>query len=77
MKAICVDATNSNILQEGTEYYVFPHGASAFYVSKFNSSQAHSGVFQRIRFEITEEEKSADEMSHPVQLDIFQFFDDK
>ncbi|MFC4403299.1 hypothetical protein [Gracilibacillus xinjiangensis] len=87
MRAICKDATNSTVLQEGMQYFVFPHGPDAFYVSKFNSEESHTGAYQRDRFEVVEEVEKIQEKDiaardnskktfHWEQMDLFDFLPD-
>ncbi|GAB2558316.1 hypothetical protein [Gracilibacillus alcaliphilus] len=70
MKGVCIDTTNSNVLQEGMTYYVFPHGPYAFYVSKFENVASHTGAFSRDRFEVIEQEETSNES---IQMNLFDF----
>ncbi|MCP3026632.1 hypothetical protein [Halobacillus sp. A5] len=54
MKAICLDAAGSAELVQGNEYFVFPSGGSAYYVSRFDRGGSHFGCFQAGRFELME-----------------------
>lgn len=55
MKAKCVDASQSWMLETGKEYFVLPNGPKAFYVSKFDKlPENHFGSFSKDRFEVLE-----------------------
>jgi hypothetical protein len=47
---------NSEILQEGKKYYLFPNGEQHYYVSPFPNEGAHTGCYQASRFELVEDE---------------------
>ncbi|MGP4063042.1 hypothetical protein [Halobacillus sp. H74] len=66
MKAKCINASGSMVLEEGREYFVFPAGAS-YYVSRFDNESSHMGCFQSKRFQVLEEVDS----SHTEQLSLF------
>lgn len=59
MRGVCIKADNSQVLEAGRVYYLFPVGPSHFYVSKFNKKEAHCGAFHAERFQILEDEKKA------------------
>lgn len=50
MKVVCIDDSNSEILVQGREYFIFPEGSVACYVSKFNNRNAHFGCYSAARF---------------------------
>lgn len=49
-------AGNSEVLQEGKKYYLFPNGERHYYVSPFPNQGAHTGCYQASYFELVEEE---------------------
>lgn len=54
MKGICIDAGNATTLEVGKEYYLFEHGPSNYYVSRFNNKNSHFGSYQRSFFKTIE-----------------------
>lgn len=52
MRAVCIDAGDSAVLQVGETYHVFFNGSSHLYVSKFDNEKAHFGCFQVTQFGI-------------------------
>ncbi|MFA1820571.1 hypothetical protein ACDX78_10370 [Virgibacillus oceani] len=87
MEAICIDATNSDVLKEGDQYFVFPHGISSFYISKFDNVKSHTGAFQRGRFELIKKQEIIDETEAEqivqeekfddyTQMEIFEFLNE-
>lgn len=55
MQGICVEASNTTNLVVGETYYLFPHGGSAYYVSRFLIEGSHFGAYQKRYFEIVRE----------------------
>lgn len=51
----CVEATNTTNLVVGETYYLFPHGGSAYYVSRFPRKGSHIGAYQKHYFELVDE----------------------
>ncbi|MFS0749540.1 hypothetical protein [Oceanobacillus sp. 1P07AA] len=75
MEAVCIDATNSNVLQEGVHYFVFPHGETSFYVSKLNKKSSHTGSYSKDRFKVVEVQQEIPEpekVEEYVQMDLFE-----
>lgn len=72
MKGICVDSTNSAVLEVSREYFLFPNGPNAYYVSKFDRETAHFGCFQAKRFEVLEMEEGPSEPNNKVPDDIVE-----
>ena len=52
----CINKGNSVNLEEGVLYYLFEHGPNHYYVSRFKNKGASMGAYQRIYFEIVEDE---------------------
>lgn len=52
----CIDAGNTGNLEVGTVYYLFEHGTTSYYVSRFNRPGSHMGGYQKSKFEIVDEE---------------------
>ncbi|WP_153465074.1 hypothetical protein [Sediminibacillus terrae] len=75
MKGICVDPSQSALLEENKEYFIFPNGATAFYVSKFNRKGAHFGCFQADRFEVIAEDSTVEKAANepPDKVDSITF----
>jgi len=51
LTGICVDASMSTNLMVGKKYYLFEHGAHAFYVSRFPKEMTHFGAYSKSRFD--------------------------
>lgn len=56
MQGKCIQAPEKSNLVEGEIYYLFPHGSSAFEVSRFPHAGSHFGTYQKSRFEIIAED---------------------
>lgn len=56
MKGICKDNGPSINLEQGKEYFLFPHGSTHFYVSKFDNPGAFFGIYEQRFFEIIEDD---------------------
>lgn len=54
MQGRCVLAPDKSNLVEGEIYYLFPHGGSAYNVSRFPHPGAHFGTYQKSRFELVD-----------------------
>lgn len=54
MQGICIQATNSSNLKKGEKYYLFPHGRTAYFVSRFPTEGSHFGAYQKHYFEVLE-----------------------
>jgi hypothetical protein len=50
----CIDANTCTNLKVGEVYYLFPHGGSAYEVSRFPYVGSHVGTYQKCRFELVE-----------------------
>lgn len=73
MKGICKNAEGTELLTEGTTYYLFPNGDSHVYASRFDNQDAHFGCFQTELFEEvnTAEETEPPPLREPLELDTY------
>ncbi|MCT6684625.1 MULTISPECIES: hypothetical protein [Bacillus amyloliquefaciens group] len=55
-------------LDRGICYYLFPLGESHFYVSKFNSVNAHVGAYRQSLFTVTEHLEDVPDMDTSIPL---------
>ncbi|WP_431810829.1 hypothetical protein [Lysinibacillus capsici] len=62
MQGKCIQAPEKSNLVEGEIYYLFPHGSSAFEVSRFPHTGSHFGTYQKSRFEIVAEDVTVTEI---------------
>ncbi|MFI8709847.1 hypothetical protein ACIGHG_22975 [Bacillus sp. NPDC077411] len=56
IKAKCIGANYSPVLQQGEEYFVFPAKQNFYYVSRFNNINAHFGCYPKERFQLIEKD---------------------
>lgn len=72
LKGICSDAGQTNVLIQGTTYFLFPAGPSHFYVSKFPSINSHRGCFRKSLFDDLEEFIPESEENAPLELNLVE-----
>ncbi|WP_197232102.1 hypothetical protein [Lysinibacillus sphaericus] len=65
MQGKCNVPNGSANLKFGGVYYLFPHGGSAYEVSRFPRLGSHFGVYQKSRFEIITTKGSSTEPKKP------------
>lgn len=70
MIGVCTESGATLTLIPGQKYYLFPNGPNHFYVSKFNSKDAHFGCYRSNYFEIAEESVTEEHTTFE-QLSLF------
>lgn len=56
LQGVCVDRGQTEVLEKGKTYYLFPNGDNHYYVSNFPNEHAHKGCFHSKYFQILEQE---------------------
>ncbi|MFD2924195.1 hypothetical protein [Halobacillus naozhouensis] len=69
MKALCLDSSGTTTLDQGRDYYVFPGGPGAYYVSKVERQTAHMGCYQADRFEVVEDQVDITKSKAPPTIE--------
>lgn len=61
IRGVYKGSANSIVLQPGQKYYLFPHGNTHYYVSRFPNEGAHTGCFSKELFDVIEDEEEKEE----------------
>jgi hypothetical protein len=70
IQGICVDTSQTTVLEKGRKYFLFPNGPQHYYVSIFPNPHAHKGCFEASLFQIVKEEEWPQEpIAKPIHLD--------
>ncbi|WP_078379137.1 hypothetical protein [Sutcliffiella halmapala] len=56
LQGICVNPVNTEVINKGEKYFLFPNGPDHYYVSKFPNPGAHRGCFLAESFEVIDNE---------------------
>lgn len=56
LQGICVNPLNTEVLNKGERYFLFPNGPHHYYVSRFPNPGAHRGCFLAESFELIDNE---------------------
>lgn len=57
LQGVCIDNSQTTVLEKGKSYFLFPNGAHHYYVSIFPNQSAHKGCFQSRYFQIIKKEE--------------------
>jgi hypothetical protein len=57
IQGICVDTSQTTVLEKGRKYFLFPNGEQHYYVSIFPNPHAHKGCFEASLFQVVNEEE--------------------
>lgn len=68
MQGRCIQETNSSNLKKDEKYYIFPHGQSAYFVSRFPTEGSHFGAYQKHYFKVLEDQDTWPPEPNPSNL---------
>jgi hypothetical protein len=70
LQGVCVDPGQTEVLEKGKTYFLFPNDDVHYYVSNFPNINAHKGCFHKKYFQVIERESYPPEPTvRPIHLD--------